>query len=64
MFHPGLILLNAEEALQTFCKRLYKKEDIGMHAPNDWKNEFLRKVDIRIEHFTKHSHVYKHPPSC
>ena len=34
-----------------------------MHALNDWKNEFLRIVDIRIENFTKHPHLYKQPPS-
>ena len=34
-----------------------------MHALNDWKNEFLRSVDIRIENFTTHPHLYKHAPS-
>ena len=34
-----------------------------MHALNDWKNEFLRIVDIRIENFTTHPHLYKQPPS-
>ena len=65
-FHPGLILLSAgsvEEALQTYCKRWYKKEGIGVHALNDWKNEFLRIVDIRIENFTIHPLLYKQPPS-
>ena len=35
-----------------------------MHALNDWKNEFLRIIDIRIDNFTKHPHLYKQPPSC
>ena len=30
---------------------------------NDWKNYFLRIVDIRIESFTTHPHLYKQPPS-
>ena len=34
-----------------------------MHALNDWKDEFLRFVDIRIENFTTHPHLYKPPPS-
>ena len=34
-----------------------------MHALNDWKNEFLRIVDIRIENYTVHPHLYKQPPS-
>ena len=34
-----------------------------MHALNDWKDEFLRIVDIRIENFTTHPHLYKQPPS-
>ena len=51
-----------EEALQIYCKRWSKKEGVGMHALNDWKNEFLRIVDIRIENFTTHPHLYKQPP--
>ena len=27
------------------------------------KNEFLRIIDIRIENFTKHPHLYKQPTS-
>ena len=34
-----------------------------MHALNDWKNEFLRIIDIRIDNFTKHPHLYKQPPN-
>ena len=34
-----------------------------MHALNDWKNEFLRIVDIRIENFTLHPNLYKQPHS-
>ena len=34
-----------------------------MHALNDWKNDFLRIVDIRIENFTIHPNLYKQPPS-
>ena len=52
-----------EEALQTYCKRWCKKEGVGVHALNDWKDEFLRIVDIRIENFTTHPHLYKQPPS-
>ena len=52
-----------EEALQTYNKRWCKKEGIGVHALNDWKNEFVRIVDIRIEHFTTHQHLYKQHPS-
>ena len=52
-----------EEALQTYCKRWCKKEGVGVHALNDWKNEFLRIVDIRIENYTVHPHLYKQPPS-
>ena len=66
-FHPGLILLNAgdivEDALQTYCKRWSKKEGVGVHALNDWKNEFLRVIDIRMDNCTKHPHLYKQPPS-
>ena len=36
---------------------------VGVHALNDWKNEFLRVVDMRIENFTTHPHLYKQPPS-
>ena len=52
-----------EEALQTYCKRWCKKEGVGVHALNDWKDEFLSIVDIRIENFTTHPHLYKQPPS-
>ena len=34
-----------------------------MHALYDWKDEFLRIVDIKIENFTTHPHLYKQPPS-
>ena len=30
---------------------------------NDLKNDFLRIVDIRIENFTTHPHLYKQPPN-
>ena len=52
-----------EEALQSYCKRWCKKENVGVHALNDWKNEFLRIIDIRIENFTKNPHLYKQPTS-
>ena len=52
-----------EEALQSYCKRWCKKENVGVHALNDWKNEFLRIIDIRIENFTKHPHLYKQSTS-
>ena len=38
-----------EEALQSYCKRWCKKENVRVHVLNDWKNEFLRIIDIRIE---------------
>ena len=34
-----------------------------MQTLNDWKNDILRINDIRIDNFTKHSHLYKQPPS-
>ena len=52
-----------EESLQRNCKRQCKKEGVKMHALNDWKNEFLRIVDIRIVNFTVHPHWNKQPPS-
>ena len=52
-----------EEALQSYCKQRCKKENVGLHAFNDWKNEFLRIIDIRIENFTKHPYLYKQPTS-
>ena len=35
-----------------------KKKGVGVHVLNDWKNEFLRIIDIRIDNFTKHQHLY------
>ena len=52
-----------EDALQTYRKRWSKKEGVGVHALNDWKNEFLRIIDIRIDNFTKHPHLFKQPSS-
>ena len=43
---------HVEEALQTYCKRCCKQEDFGVHALNDWKNELLRIIGIRIESCT------------
>ena len=34
-----------------------------MHDLNDLKNEFLRIIDIRIDNFTKHPHLFKQPSS-
>ena len=34
-----------------------------MHVLNNWKNEFLRIVDIRIENFILYPHLNKQPPS-
>ena len=34
-----------------------------MHALYDWTNEFLRIIDIRIDTFTKHPHLFKQPSS-
>ena len=36
---------------------------VGVHALNDWRNEFLRIIDIRIDNFTKHPHLYRQPSS-
>ena len=52
-----------EDALQTYCKRWPKKEGIGVHALKDWKNDFFSVIDIRIDSFTKHPHLYKQPSS-
>ena len=57
------VLCIVEDALQTYCKRWSKKEDIGVHALNDWKNEFLRSIDKRIDKFTKHPQLFKQPSS-
>ena len=64
-FHPGLILLNAGilSRMHFRHKRWSKKESVGVHALNDWKNKFLRIIDIRIDNFTKHPHLYKQPSS-
>ena len=66
-FHPGLILLNAGVLSRMHFRHIVnvgsKKEGVGVHALNDWKNEFLRVIDIRIDNFTKHPHLYKQPPS-
>ena len=52
-----------EDALQKYCKRWSKKEGVGVHALNDWNNEFLRIIDIRIDNFTKQPHLFKQPSS-
>lgn len=52
-----------EEALLAYCKRWCKKEGVGVHALNDWKNKILQIIDIRIDNFTKHPNLYKQPPS-
>ena len=31
---------------------------LGVHALNDWKNEILNIIDIRIDNFTKHPYLY------
>ena len=48
---------------QAFPFELKTTIFVGVHALNDWKNEFLRVIDIRIDNFTKHPHLYKQPPS-
>ena len=60
---PFDLSVGVREVLQTYCKRWCKNEGAGEHALNDWKNEFLRIVDIRIENFTMHPNLYKQPPS-
>ena len=52
-----------EDAFQTYGKRWSKKEGVGVHALNNWKNEFLRFIDIRKDNFTKHPHLFKEPSS-
>ena len=52
-----------EETIQTYCKGRCKKEGVGVRALNNWNNEFLRIVDIRIEHFTAHPKLFKQPHS-
>ena len=34
---------------------------VGLHALNDWKIELFCIIDIRIENFTAHPHLYKQP---
>ena len=41
----------------------WKNEGVGVHAVIDRQNEILRIVDIRIENFATHPHLYKQPPS-
>ena len=62
-YHPGLILISAGVLSRKHFRRWCKKEGVEVHVLNDWKNEFLRIVDIRIENFTIHPHLYKQPPS-
>ena len=66
-FHPGLILLSARILSRMYFRRIVnagpKKEGIGVHALNDWKNEFLPIIEIRIDNFTKHPHLFKQPSS-
>ena len=66
-FHPGLILLSAGILSRMHFRRIVnawsKKEGVGVHALNDWKNEFLRIIDITIDNFTKHPHLFKQPSS-
>ena len=45
------------------CKGWCYKEGVGVHALDDLKNEFLRMIDIRIDNFTKHPHLFKHSSS-
>ena len=62
-----MILLNAGVLSRRHFNRIVndgvRRKNVGVHALNDWKNEFLRIIDIRIENFTKHSHLYKQPTS-
>ena len=50
------------EHCRAYCKRWCKREGVGVHVLNEWKNDFLRIVDIRIEIFTTHPHLYKRSP--
>ena len=40
--HPGLVLLNARILSGMDFRRIV---NVGLHALNDWKNEFLRIID-------------------
>lgn len=51
-----------DEALQSYCKRWCKRENVGAHALNDWKNQILEIIDIRINNFKEHPHLYKESP--
>ena len=65
-FHPGLILLSAgvlsRKHFRLTVNDGVRRKASGVHALNDWKDAFLRIVDIRIENFTTHPHLYKQPP--
>ena len=61
-FHPGLILLStgilSRMHFRCIVNAGHKKEGVGVHALNDWKNEILRIIDVRIGNFTKHRHLF------
>ena len=38
-------------------------EGVGVHALDDWKNDFFLIVDNGIENITTHPQLYKQPPS-
>ena len=66
-FHPGLILLNAGILSRMHFRHIVnvgpkRKASECIHLTTG-KNEFLRIIDLKIDNFTKHPHLYKQPPS-
>ena len=66
-FHPGLILLTAGILSRMHFRHIVnvglKRKASECMPLTTGKNEFLRVIDIRIDNFTKHPHLYKQPPS-
>ena len=62
--YENFVIVPADKASNNYtfvCKRYYDDiliEELGL---NDWKNEFLRIIDIRIDNFTKHQHLFNQP---
>ena len=62
-FHQGLFLLKTGVLLRKHFRRIVKDDaknkGIRVHVINEWKNESLRIIDIRIDNITKHPHLSK-----
>ena len=57
-------LIFVRKKTHAFCvKDVSKNVILEVGAINGWKKEVLRIIDIRIENFTKHLHLYKRPTS-